>query len=158
VKYPNIHPRPSIPAHSAFAALALALGARVPELDRLYERTKDVLVPSVGPTSIAAQMEYEIRRMRADEGEFLTTRETEATEPRHRNVPELTRRAAELREGDTVKARFLERRPRDHRVEVVGLAYEDGDYLLVGGWIIAHLFLNEMPQISDNLVYLRKQA
>ena len=158
MKYPNIHPRPSIPAHSAFAALALTLGARVPELDRLYERTKDALVSPVGPTSIAAQMEYEIRRMRADEGEFLTTRETEATEPRHRNIPELTRRAAELREGDTVKAKFFERRPRDHHVEVTGLVYEDGDYLLVGLWIIARGRTGGAPEISDTLTYLRKQA
>jgi hypothetical protein len=158
MKYPNIYPKPSVPDHSAFAALALALGARVYELDRLSERTKDVQVPTVGPTSVAAQLEFEIRRMRIDEGEGFLTRETEATEPRHRNVPELTRRATGLREGNEVKARFLEYWPRDHRIEVTGLVYEDGDYLMVSGWIIARLVGDGPPEISDNLTYLRKQA
>lgn len=85
------------------------------------------------------------------------TSQAVATNSRHRNVDELLRRANELDVGDTVKARFAD----DLRgvIELLGPVYRDGDYLMVGGWIIGQFSsTGVVTELSSLLTYLRKQV
>lgn len=84
-----------------------------------------------------------------------TTSPAVATNSRHRNVDELLRRAYELNTGDEVKAKFAD----DLRgvIELRGPVYVEGNYMMVGGWIIGRYSdTGVVTEISSLLTYLRK--